>query len=190
MDKFKLHTVATAPEKSKTQLEDSLKAFGMIPNLHAAMAESPAVLEAYKTLHRLFSEETAFDAQELTVIWQSINVENACHYCVPAHTGIAHAMKVDPKITTALRDETPLEDAKLEALRSTTLKVIRNRGLLAETDLTDFYAAGYTSQHLLEIFLGYSQKILSNYTNHVAQTPVDDAFAKFAWEKNVAETVA
>lgn len=187
MDNFKIHSIESAPEKSKIQLEESQKAFGMLPNLHAVMAESPAVLEAYKTLHRLFSEETAFNAEELTVVWQTINVENGCHYCVPAHTGIAHSMKVDPAITEALRDEKPLANDKLEALRTATLKVIRNRGILSESDLEAFYNAGYTKQQLLEIFLGYSQKILSNYTNHVANTPVDAPFKSFAWEK---ETVA
>ena len=185
MDNFKIHTIESAPEKSKDQLESSQKAFGMIPNLHAVMAESPAVLEAYKTLHRLFSEETAFNAEELTVIWQTINVENECHYCVPAHTGIAHAMKVNTAITNGLRNETPLEDSKLEVLRLTTLKIVRNRGVLSDNELTEFYNAGYTKQHVLEVFLGYSQKILSNYTNHVADTPIDKVFEKFAWEKEV-----
>jgi NADH:ubiquinone oxidoreductase subunit F (NADH-binding) len=46
----------------------------------------------------------------LTVVWQSINVEHACHYCVPAHTGIAAMMKVDEAITEALRNETALSN--------------------------------------------------------------------------------
>jgi hypothetical protein len=28
---------------------------------------------------------SSFNEEELTVVWQSINVEHACHYCVPAH---------------------------------------------------------------------------------------------------------
>jgi hypothetical protein len=47
---------------------------------------------------------SSFNEEELTVVWQSINVEHACHYCVPAHTGIAAMMKVDEAIT--LRNET------------------------------------------------------------------------------------
>jgi hypothetical protein len=35
---------------------------------------------------------------------------------------------------------------------------------------------------VLEVVLGYSQKIMSNYTNHLAQTPVDQVFEKFAWK--------
>jgi hypothetical protein len=47
---------------------------------------------------------SSFNEEELTVVWQSINVEHACHYCVPAHTGIAAMMKVDEAIN--LRNET------------------------------------------------------------------------------------
>ncbi|GAL04170.1 macrophage infectivity potentiator-related protein [Photobacterium aphoticum] len=95
MSKFTLHTVETAPEKSKTILEGAKKQMGMVPGLYAVLAESPEILKAYTQLHQLFTN-TSFDADELTVVWQTINVEHACHYCVPAHTGIAHSMGVDP----------------------------------------------------------------------------------------------
>jgi alkylhydroperoxidase family enzyme len=75
----------------------------------------------------------------LTVVWQSINVEHACHYCVPAHTGIAAMMKVDEAITEALRNETPLVNPKLEALRTMTLSIVRNRGHVAEEELAYSY---------------------------------------------------
>jgi hypothetical protein len=35
-------------------------------------------------------------------------------------------------------------------------------------------------RHLLEIVLGLSQKVISNYANHLADTPVDGAFEKFS----------
>ena len=44
-----------------------------------------------------------------------------------------------------------------------------------------FLEAGFTKRHILEVILGYSQKIMSNYTNHLAETPVDKVFEKFAW---------
>ena len=75
---------------------------GRVPGLFGVLAESPNTLKAYTQLHQAFSD-SSFDAEELTVVWQTINVEHECHYCVPAHTGIAHSMKVDPAITEALR---------------------------------------------------------------------------------------
>lgn len=179
MSQFKVHSIESAPQASQESLKQSQQSFGMVPNLHGVMSESPATLEAYKTLHKLFSTETSYDANELTVIWQSINVENECHYCVPAHTAIAGMMGVDEEITQALRNETPLSDQKLEVLRNTTLAVVKNRGHLSDSELNAFKDAGYTNKHLLEIILGYSQKVMSNYVNHLADTPVDEPFQKF-----------
>ncbi|MEM5540078.1 MULTISPECIES: carboxymuconolactone decarboxylase family protein [unclassified Olleya] len=182
MTTLKIHNIETAPEGSKALLENSQKAYGMIPGLHGVLAASPELLKAYQELHQLFTE-TSFNNDELTVVWQTINVEHACHYCVPAHTGIAKMMKVDDAIIDALRNETPLADAKLEALRTLTLSITRNRGNVSQADLEAFYAAGYGEQQVLEIILGLSQKVISNYTNHIANTPVDEAFQKFAWSK-------
>ncbi|MEO9952974.1 carboxymuconolactone decarboxylase family protein [Nonlabens sp.] len=182
MTTLKVHNIESAPEESKVLLEGSQKSFGMIPGLHGVLAASPQLLKAYQQLHQLFTE-TSFDANELTVVWQTINVEHGCHYCVPAHTGIAQMMKVDDSITEALRNETPLADSKLEALRTMTLSVVRNRGNVSQEDLDAFYAAGYGETQVLEIILGLSQKVISNYTNHIANTPVDAPFEKFAWKK-------
>jgi alkylhydroperoxidase family enzyme len=178
---YQLHTETTAPEASKQLLAESRKAFGMIPNLHAMLAESPAALEAYKNLHDLF-QQTSFDADELTVVWQTLNVEHECHYCVAAHTAIANMLKVDPAITAALRNGTELPTSKLQALHVTTLELARERGRPSEATLNAFFAAGYQQRHVLEIILGISQKVLSNYANHIAETPIDKAFSAFAWE--------
>lgn len=182
MSTLKIHTIESAPEESKTQLEESVKSFGMLPNLHGVLASAPSVLEAYKTLHRLFTN-SSFNDEELTIIWQTINVENECHYCVPAHTGIAHMMKVDPALTDVLRNRDTMPNAKLQTLQDTTLSIARNRGHLSDEELDVFYAAGYGERQILEIILGLAQKTLSNYTNHIANTPIDEPFQKFAWNK-------
>jgi alkylhydroperoxidase family enzyme len=182
MTTLKIHNTDTAPEESKELLLKSQKSYGMIPGLHGVLAGSPQLLDAYQILHELFTN-TSFNAEELTVVWQSINVEHACHYCVPAHTGIAKMMKVDDTIVEALRNETALENPKLEALRIMSLAIVRTRGNISKEDLNNFYIAGYKEQHVLEIILGVSQKVISNYTNHIANTPVDAAFKDFTWEK-------
>jgi len=182
MSKFQIHTTETASEKSKVLLEKSIKDFGYIPNLHAALAESPGLLEAYKTLGDLFTA-TSFNKEELTVVWQTINVEHNCHYCVPAHTAIANLMKIDPAITEALRNETQLPTEKLQILHELTLSLVRNRGQVTDQELEAFYAVGYTKQNVFEIILGLSQKVISNYTNHIVKTPIDQPFQKLAWKK-------
>ncbi|SLN65259.1 carboxymuconolactone decarboxylase family protein [Oceanibacterium hippocampi] len=182
MTTFTLHDEATAPEGSKALLTKSKNAFGRIPGLHAVMAEAPGLLEAYQRVHELFVN-SSFDKDELTVVWQTVNVENACHYCVPAHTGIAKNMGVDDAITEALRNKTPLPNARLEALRDFTLKLVRDRGNVDDASVQAFLDAGFTKRNILEVILGYSQKVMSNYTNHLANTPVDRAFQKFEWHE-------
>ena len=63
--------------QEKEQQEASVKSFGMLPNLHGVLSESPELLEAYKMLHDSF-QKTSFNSEELTVVWQTINVEHEC----------------------------------------------------------------------------------------------------------------
>ena len=179
---FPLHDLDTAPEASKPLMENSQKAFGRVPGLHKVLSESPQAYEGYQILHKLFME-TDFDADELTVVWQSINVENACHYCVPAHTGMAKMMKVSDDISEALRNETALPSAKLEALRTFTVQMVRERGSLTEAQMKAFFDAGYGHRAVLDVILGLAQKTMSNYTNHVAETPVDEVFQPLVWQR-------
>ncbi|MBR7889227.1 carboxymuconolactone decarboxylase family protein [Marinomonas sp. A79] len=183
MSEFTFHTLDTTPEGSKEILEGAVAQMGTIPGLYAVMAESPEILKAYTQLHQAFTA-TSFDAEELTVVWQTINVEHECHFCVPAHTAIAHSMKVDPALTDALRNGEPMPTPKLQALQDLTLSLVRQRGNATDAELEAFYAAGYGQKQVLEIILGLSQKVISNYVNHVAKTPVDDMFKPFAWTKS------
>ncbi len=182
MTEFTLHNEDTAPEAAKSMLAEAKKTNGMIPGLYAVMAEAPGLLEAYQKAGDLFMN-SSFDADEITVVWQTVNVEHACHYCVPAHTAISKSMQVSDDISDALRNETALPNARLEALRTFTLNVVRNRGNVDDEAVQAFLDAGFTKRQILEVILGVSQKVMSNYTNHLANTPVDKPFQKFGWQK-------
>ncbi|WP_306251636.1 carboxymuconolactone decarboxylase family protein [Parvularcula sp. IMCC14364] len=181
MTEFTIHTPETASAEAAAALEDSQKNFGMIPNLHAVMAEAPKVLDAYKYLSKVFTETTLTPVQQ-NVIWLEINVLNECHYCVPAHTAIAYGAKVPEDVVESLRNKTPIADGKLEALRQFTRKVVEQRGHVADADIQSFLSAGYTKANVLEVVLGAAHKTLSNYVNHIVDTPVDAAFQKFGWK--------
>lgn len=182
MTSFKIHTIETAPEASKPILRKSLKENGMIANLHAVMAEAPGLLQGYRELHDHVLNSSLND-DEMTILWQTFNVEHECHYCVPAHTAIAHRMKINPAITEALRNGEVLPTQKLQVLHETALAMSRSRGRLTTEEIEKFYSAGYENRQLLEIVLTLSQKVMSNYVNHIANTPVDKPFQKFAWKK-------
>lgn len=181
MAEFTLHDKTTAPQDSRPLLEASEQAVGMIPNLHAVMAESPQVLQGYQDLHGLF-QQTSLGTVEQNVVWLTINVEHRCHYCVPAHTVIAQGAGVPGDVIQALRDEQPLPDERLEALRRFTLEMVRNRGRVSDADIQAFKAAGFTDRHVLEVILGIAQKVMSNYINAIAETPIDTPFRKHEWK--------
>ncbi|MCA0930115.1 carboxymuconolactone decarboxylase family protein [Ruegeria profundi] len=182
MSTFTHHSIETAPDAAKPMLQQAVKDYGMLPGLYQVMSSSPELLESYFKLHELF-ERTALSVVERNVVWLTINVEHACHYCVPAHTAIAKMQGVDDAIISALRDERPLEDSRLEALRQFTLTLVRARGNAPKEDVDAFLASGFEPRAILDILVGLAQKVLSNYTNHLAETPVDAPFKPFAWQK-------
>lgn len=182
---FSLHTAESAPEGSRAQLQQVAKSLGMIPNLAAVLAEAPAALEAYFTLGRIF-DDTSFSATERQVVLLTVSTENGCNYCVAAHTAIAAMQKVPADVVDALRDGNAIADPKLEALRRLTAAIVAKRGRPGQAELDWFHAAGYGKRQLLEIIVGVGMKTISNYVNHLAETPLDAAFQKAAWTRPVA----
>jgi len=182
MTEFTIHTVETAPAEARPRLEGAIKAVGFVPNLYATMAEAPALLEGYQTLAQIF-DKADLSATERQIVLMTNNVLNGCGYCMAAHTTIAKGQNVPEDVLTALRDGTAIADSKLEALRQFSRVVNESRGRPSEADIEAFLAAGYTKRTVLEVVLGTGLKVLSNYTNHIAETDVDDAFAPNAWTK-------
>lgn len=179
---YPVHTLETAPEAARDTLAGAKKAYGFVPNLLGVMAAAPALVKAYTTLSRIF-DETSFSPAERQVVLLSVSYENGCEYCVAAHSVIAGMQKVPPDVVDAIRSGNPIANPKLEALRRFTTAVVEMRGWPSQDDANAFLNAGYTKAQVLEVILGVGMKTLSNYTNHVAETPLDDAFAKAAWSK-------
>lgn len=180
MTNLTVHTPATAPEASKPILESVQKAYGFLPNLFGVFGESPAIAEAYATLSSIF-DKTDLSPTERQIVLMTNNRLNECTYCMAAHTTISQMQGVDPNVIEALRNGTAIEDAKLEALRVFAARINETRGFVSEAEIDAFLAAGFTKANILDVILGTSFKTLSNYTNHIAETPLDDAFKPNAW---------
>lgn len=163
-------------------LSAAQKKMGMVPNMYRAMANFPALLDAYQYGYQQIREKSGFSAIEQEILFLSISRENGCEYCVAAHSFIADAMsKVPAAVTDAIRDGTPLADARLEALRSFTQKMVASRGNPSIEDAEAFLSAGYSEEQILGVILAIGVKVFSNYTNHLFGTEVDPAFAGRRW---------
>lgn len=186
MTTFTTHTIDTAPESAKPLLETAKGAYGFVPNLLGTMAEAPAILEGYMTLAGIF-DKTSLSETERQIILMTNNRLNGCAYCMTAHTSISQASGVPADVIEALRNNTPIDDPKLEALRSFTAVINESRGWPREDNIEALLDAGYTRQTALEVILGTALKVMSNYTNHIAATDIDAAFAPNTWVPDLAE---
>lgn len=184
MMNFPLLDETTAPKGALDALATTKKNFGMIPNVEKVMALAPQLLSGYAHMWDLF-ETTTFTPIERQVVFMTANFENECSYCIPWHSMLAKNAGMENREVDALRSGAPLADPKLEVLRVFTRTLIANRGKASEAELQVFFDAGYSDVQALEVILGLAIKLISNYTNSIAGTPLDPEAEHLRWEKPV-----
>lgn len=177
---FDVHSLETAPAEAREALQAAQAQYGFIPNLFGVMANAPPLLEAYRSLGKLFSS-TSFSPLEQQVVLLAASAVNRCEYCMAAHSMAAKMHNMPEDVLRAMREGQPIEDERLEALRSLTEEIVETRGWPEPASIDAFLNAGFAPPQVFEIILGVGMKTLSNYTNHLAQTPLDPPFAPQAW---------
>lgn len=181
MNELTTHTIDSAPEGSKPFMEAATAKYGFTPNLVGALAGSPAALEGYMAVSAAFGK-TSLSAVEQQVVLMTVSNENACTYCMAAHSTVVSNMPDAPEgLLEALRAGKPSGDPKLDALAGVAREMVMEDGWLSESTVDAFYAAGYGEAQLLEVLIGLAQKTISNYVNHMAHTKLDPAFEAQAW---------
>ncbi|MFD0854818.1 carboxymuconolactone decarboxylase family protein [Actinomadura adrarensis] len=156
---------------------------GFVTTLNGVMAESPELLAGYNALAELFGKSSLPRAAK-HIVWITASVENDCEYCVAAHSTLALRSRVPADVVQALRDGKSLTDPALEAVRRFTQVMVTRQGWVPDDELEAFLAAGYTRRHIMDIILGVGMKTLSNYTNHIAHTPLDPAWEDQRWSRS------
>ncbi len=176
-------TIEDADPKAREVLEQTQAKMGMVPNMYGVMANSPAMLQSYAQGYALFRENSGFTPAEQEVVFLTISRENECHYCMAAHSFVAdNISKVPLEVTDAIRSDDVIADDKIAELRNFTRTMVVSRGHPNQYDVATFVQAGYSENHILDIILAISVKTISNYANHVFDTPVDAAFKGRSWE--------
>lgn len=180
-----LKPLQTSEAKSPARevMDGAQQKMGMVPNMYRTMANLPALLGSYAHGYDLFRQQSGFSAPEQEVVFITISRENGCKYCVSAHSFLAdNASGLAKEVTDALRDGKALPDAKLDALSQFTKVMFDTRGWPAKEDVTAFLNAGYEEKHVLGIVLALSVKTISNYANHLFDTPLDAPFEGRRWD--------
>jgi uncharacterized peroxidase-related enzyme len=188
MTTYKMKTLSPldtsdARNPAKEVMEGAQKKMGMVPNMYRTMANLPGLLGAYARSYDLFREMSGFSPAEQEVVLITISRENGCDYCVAAHSFIADNMSNVPEpVTDALRAGETLPDEKLDALSRFTTTMLDTRGRPEAEDVKAFLQAGYEEKHILGIILALSVKTISNYSNHLFGTELDEAFEGRRWD--------
>lgn len=184
MGKFPIHTPDSPPEASRSILRDIRAAYGFLPNVVGVLAESPAALAMYRAAGQALEANAGLGTIERNLVMLVISVTNHCDYCTAVHTGICLMQKVPETHVEAIREGRPLDDPRLEALRRFTEAVVAERGWAGDAALNAFFEADFTQADALEVVALVAFKTLTNYTNHLAHTPVDGMFARHRVERD------
>jgi uncharacterized peroxidase-related enzyme len=180
MSIFSVHTVDSAPQDSKSILQEVERNMKFIPNMLRVFSESPVALKAYIELMKLLKTSSLSEA-ERQVVFLETSYENDCHYCMAAHSKLAKNFKVDNAIIQAIREGKAIDDKKMETLRRFTRSVVKNKGYVKEADLKQITAVGYKQAQILEVIVAITVKTLTNFTAHVTNLPLDEAFKSEEW---------
>jgi alkylhydroperoxidase family enzyme len=179
-----------APQASLKLIAQSTKAYGFLPKLHAVMAAAPIAYQAYLQNFDAFTQQSSLSPLEQQVVMMTANYENRCHYCTAGHSMLMTMYKMPADVIEALREGKPIADSKLETLRSFTRLLIERRGHVGDAELQKFEDAGYTKAQALEVLVGLSAKLLSNFTNALAHTELDAPVKPFAWTHPADRSIA
>lgn len=174
------HTVETAPAAARRTIAATEKRLGYLPAAVARLAEAPALLDGFLKLSAMF-EATSLDQLARETVIMTMATRNRCHLCVAMHTAKLRQLDADPALVTALRDEKPLPDERLAALRDFTIAVLDTAGGVSDEELTTFTSAGFTARQALEVVLGIGAYTMSTLGNRLTRAPVDEPLAPFAW---------
>lgn len=176
------HTSETAPALAADGLRQLHAAVGRVPNLAATMAESPALLNGFLALRRLYAQ-TGFTGVEVQVLALTSAFENACGWCLAFHTSMGLEEGLAREAVDALRQGEAPADPRLAALSRFARAMVRNRGTVDEPTRAAFLAAGYTPQQSLDVVMSLAFSLMSNYAAHLTRPAVDDFLQPHAWTR-------
>ena len=165
---FTIHTEDTAPALSAIR-----ERIGFVPNLAATIAESPVALECFGALQGAL-RGTTISPLEREVAGLAVSFENDCAYSMAAHSTFAAGAGASPDALAALRAGEPIDDPRLEAVRSFAVSLVRDRGHARE-------AFGLSASEQLEVAAQVVYTTFANLVANLADTPVDEPFGAQEW---------
>lgn len=178
---FKMDILENEPDSVKEVFDWYETNFGFVPNLTKVLSAAPAAARAYWLTQLELSTNGLLTPAEHNIIQMSVAVENRCRYCTSGHQMAGKEFfGSEEEDLQAIRNEGTIPTEKFDALRGFALEVYRNKGRIADNVLENFLAVGYSKAQAIEVITNIGVKVMSNLTNQLTMTEVDEPFAPLA----------
>ncbi|MBL8276044.1 MAG: carboxymuconolactone decarboxylase family protein [Pelomonas sp.] len=166
-----LLNAADAPAASRPLLDAVHGAFGATPNMFRAVANSPAALQAMWGFFGALGGGTLSPrlGEQIAV---AVADRNGCEYCLAAHTVLGRKAGASAEEMSAAQAGESADPATAAALRF-ALRVVEQRGQVAEGDVAALRAAGFDDGQVVEILAHVALNLFTNYVNVAFSVPVD-----------------
>ncbi len=164
-------TLETASPDGAQILTAIKSKIGMVPNIYASMAHSPAALGAALAFGDAMGKSSLSAAvkEQLALV---IAGANTCDYCASAHTAIGKGAGVDAdELGNNLSGQA--SDPKVQALLTLASTIVQSRGKVSDGDLSNARDAGVTEAEIVEVVATVAINTFTNYFNHIADTEID-----------------
>ncbi|MER8188175.1 carboxymuconolactone decarboxylase family protein [Kitasatospora sp. NPDC094015] len=147
-------------------------ALGVTPNMTKVMANSPAVLKGYLEFSGALAGG-ALPATTREAIALAVAQENACDYCLSAHTYIATELAGLTRQDTEQARHGSSADPRTAAALTLAVTLTRTRGTLQDADLKAAREAGLTDGEVAEVVAHVALNVFTNYFNKAADVDID-----------------
>ncbi|QLQ11088.1 MAG: peroxidase-related enzyme [Nocardioidaceae bacterium] len=155
----------------KAELDQIHAAFGAVPAMFRAVANSPAALSAMWAGFGAYGGGTLGPALSEQIAVAVAN-RNSCEYCLAAHTALGRKAGVSPDALAAAQVGQS-DDPKTAALLEFALKLVENRGQVTAADVQAIRDQGWNDEHIVETIGQVALNLFTNYVNVALDVPVD-----------------
>lgn len=171
MARVNLVDKASAPAGSRAALEQIQGAFGMVPNMFKAVANSPAALQSMWGSFGALGAGT-IGAKLGEQIAVAVADRNDCNYCLAAHTVLGQKAGASAAEMTEAQTGRST-DPKTRAALAFAINVVENRAAVTAANVQALRAAGFDDGAIVEILAHIALNLFTNYVNVAFDVPVD-----------------
>jgi len=171
MNRINVVTVENANPEQIELYDAILGQLGAVPNFLKVFANSPAALRAFLGLHGI-ANEGVLDELTRERIALALAEQNACQYCVSAHTAIGRKVGLNNDEIQANREGTS-QDAKAAVAVKFAKSLAEHNGDVTNTELLEIRNAGYNDAEIVEIITHVGMNVLTNILGKASQVEID-----------------